>query len=75
MKTFTVEQLALFCKEELKKGNGKKHIVISNDEEGNGYHGLYFGFTPCDKVFDTSPCSPYCMELQGEDMSNFIVLG
>ena len=75
MQIFTIKQLAKLCKQEIAKGNGEKQIVISNDEEGNGYHGLYFGFTPCDKVFDTSPYSPFCMELQGEDMSNFIILG
>lgn len=75
MKTFTVKQLAQFCNQEIAKGNGDKHIIVSNDEEGNGYHGLYFAFTPCDKIFDDSPYSPHCYELNGEDMSKYIVLG
>ena len=75
MKTITIKQLAQLCKTEIANGNGDKQIVVSNDEEGNGYHGLYFGFTPCDEIFDTSPYSPYCMELQGENMAEFITLG
>ena len=34
---------------EIKKGNGKRKIVISDDNEGNGYHGLFFGFTAINK--------------------------
>lgn len=41
----TVEQLLEMCKEQIKKGNGKKHIIISDDDEGNGYHTLFYSFT------------------------------
>ena len=44
MKEITVEILSKMCLEQVKKGNGKKVVLISTDDEGNGYHTLYFGF-------------------------------
>lgn len=41
----TVNQLLDLCKEQVKKGNGDKHIIISNDNEGNGYHTLFYAFS------------------------------
>ena len=41
----TVNQLLEFCKKQIEKGNGNKHIIISNDDEGNGYHTLFYEFT------------------------------
>ena len=45
-KGITVEQLYLDCAKMIKAGNGKRHIMISNDDEGNGYHELFYGFSP-----------------------------
>lgn len=50
-KQMTVEELFVLCGKELVKGNGKKNIVLSDDNEGNGYHGMFFGFTPVDEDF------------------------
>lgn len=47
----TVKDLLELCKYEIQKGNGNKHIIISDDNEGNGYHGLFYGFTPCTEEF------------------------
>lgn len=41
----TVEKLLKLCIEEYEKGNGNKYIVISDDNEGNGYHGMFYGFS------------------------------
>lgn len=41
----TVKELAALCMEQIKKGNGDKHIIISDDDEGNGYHTLFYSFT------------------------------
>ena len=48
----TVETLLKMCAQEIKKGNGKKEIMISDDEEGNGYHELYYGFDTNVKELD-----------------------
>ena len=42
-KGLTVEALCFFCMQEILAGNGQKHIQISMDDEGNGYHTLFFG--------------------------------
>lgn len=51
-KPITVEQLKEYCEKEIKKGNGKKAIMISDDEEGNGYHYLWYSFTEADELLD-----------------------
>lgn len=51
MKQVTVKELYLYCAAQIKKGNGDKNIVISDDNEGNGYHGLFYGFTDVDESF------------------------
>ena len=44
----TVKQLEAFCKAQIKKGNGDKHILISCDDEGNGFHTLFYPFSDSD---------------------------
>lgn len=41
----TVEDLFIKCLTEMKAGNGAKEIQISDDDEGNGFHSLFYGFT------------------------------
>lgn len=41
----TVNQLLELCEEQKSKGNGNKRIFISMDDEGNAFHGLFYGFT------------------------------
>ena len=48
VEAFTIEKLAKLLKNEIAKGNGKKKILLSNDDEGNGYHEMFFGVTPID---------------------------
>lgn len=45
MKAITVEQLMKLCQMEIAKGNGKKKILLSDDDEGNGFHECFFTFT------------------------------
>lgn len=66
MAQFTVETLLAECQEQIKKGNGKKNIVLSDDNEGNGYHGMFYGFTELtaenredfDNIYDSRTNSP-----------------
>ena len=51
MEQITVNELLKLCEQEIKKGNGNKNIVISDDNEGNGYHGLFFGFTEAEDYY------------------------
>ena len=41
----TVKELYDHLADVIEKGYGNKHILISTDEEGNGYHPLFFGVT------------------------------
>lgn len=50
----TVNELAALCQELIKEGKGQRHIVISNDEEGNNFHPLIYGFTYTTK--NLKPC-------------------
>ena len=52
MDQMTIEKLCELCKMQVQAGNGKKKIVISDDNEGNGYHGLFYGFTPVTEEFE-----------------------
>lgn len=45
MKTVTVNHLLKLCQMEIAKGNGGKKIMLSNDDEGNGFHECFFTFT------------------------------
>lgn len=59
----TVKELYELCKAEIARGNGNKFIVISDDNEGNGYHGLFYGFAPVDDtnlllIYDSTSKTP-----------------
>ena len=58
----TVKELLKLCEEQVKLGNADKNIVISDDNEGNGYHGLFYGFTEdiedfIDDIYDSKTSS------------------
>lgn len=44
-KQMTINDLKRLCDSYVKSGYGDRMIVISNDSEGNGFHGLFYGFT------------------------------
>lgn len=73
-KQITVSQLARLCRIEVNKGNGDKKIVISDDNEGNGYHGLFFGFAPTKGTFE-GEYAPYLYDVQGDNYDEFVILG
>ena len=48
-KPLTIKQLLKYCQDEIKKGHGDYTIMLSDDDEGNGYHYCWFSFTPIDE--------------------------
>ena len=63
-----------------------RKILLSNDDEGNGYHALYYDFTEAEDLFEDVDTDeefdlndlPYCMRTHIKDggiLSDFIVLG
>ena len=69
MEQMTIEMLAKLCQAEIKKGNGKKKLVISDDNEGNGYHGMYYGFT------DAKEFEGEIYDSTEENVNNLMILG
>lgn len=53
MKAMTVNDLEKACKEQIKKGNGDKIILLSDDDEGNGFHTLFYLFTDSKESINT----------------------
>ena len=50
MKALTINDLMNECKKQIKLGNGNKTIMISQDDEGNGYHYLWYSFTTMEQM-------------------------
>ena len=67
----TVNQLKDFCDIQIEKGNGDKKILISADDEGNGYHGLFYEFI--DKKEDIKLLSRYFHD--NVDVNEIVILG
>lgn len=63
----TVRELAIACQKEIEKGNGEKKVLLSDDTEGNGFHGLYYSFF--DKVDELD------IDKDIYNSKDFIVLG
>lgn len=72
-KGLTVKQLFQACLEEMARGNGDKHILISGDDEGNTYHELFFLFSHMPGE-DISYGLPFGVSVKDVN-DNYIVLG
>lgn len=75
-KTITVDMLKKMCESMSKRGFGKKKILISNDDEGNGYHELFFSFTETGAMIKESDSYMLPHGVSHEDaVKNYIILG
>lgn len=45
-KALTIDELYSILRTERIKGNGSKRILLSTDDEGNGFHECFFGISP-----------------------------
>ena len=73
MNGITVEQLFVLCHEQIKKGNGKKTVLISTDDEGNGYHTLYYSFQ--DNTEEIRTIAEVCYIHDQIDLNSIVMLG
>lgn len=48
----TLEQLQAEVKKAIKKYGKDKYVLLSDDEEGNGYHECYFTFALATQIID-----------------------
>ena len=67
----TVKELKKLCEDQIKKGNGDKIIMISDDDEGNGYHYLWYSFASPDELY----IEDYMLEEKIAKKENTIILG
>lgn len=67
-----VKDLYMDCKTLIANGMGDKRVYISRDDEGNGFHALYYSFTTdSNEVKDTLSWLGECV---GDDEAENIVL-
>ena len=69
----TVEVLKGLCEEQIKKGNGDKKILISSDDEGNNWHGLFYGF--CADKEEIGQVGEYGLFHDDVDAGKIVLLG
>ena len=67
----TVKELLEACKEQVAKGNGDKGILISRDDEGNGYHSCFYLFS--EDLWELT--SPDELGMTEKDFNECIILG
>jgi len=77
-KPLTIKDLYNVCKKEIEKGHSDYTIMLSNDDEGNGYHYCWYSFTTPKELFDG--LEDYGMDIDGLDkdiapMEKTIILG
>ena len=78
MEALTINQLAALCADAKSKGLGNKKILISDDDEGNGYHELFFGITTnLEDMFTPNsyaPQLPYGVD-NDKAIKDYVILG
>lgn len=76
MGQLTIKDLYKNLAAEIKKGNGDKFIVVADDNEGNSFHGLFFGITSeSSKVRESIEYSNGIYDSQEEDLNKLVILG
>ena len=69
-KPLTVSDLLKICKNAVNEGLGDKYVFIPQDEEGNGFHALWYSFTTQVKDY-----ADLIYQVNEEDLENIIILG
>ena len=69
----TVKELYNACAKQIKKGNGDKAVLITSDDEGNSYHGLFFEFN--DDQSDITYLAEEGLFHDDDDPTKVILLG
>lgn len=70
-----VKDLKKLVDQQMKLGNGDKYIVISDDNDGNGFHGLFYGFTDDEQSIDDILKGSILHETTCEEVEKIILLG
>lgn len=75
MEQVTIKRLYEYCKKRIENGEGDKKIIISDDNEGNGYHGLFYGFTDMSKEYFDLVSDSTDAEKLSTAKKNLVILG
>lgn len=66
----TVTELRKALQKAEKEGLGDRLLVTSDDEEGNGLHGIWYGVTKCEKLAGIAIC-----DSSTEDVTKLVCIG
>ena len=69
-KPLTVSDLLKICRNAVDNGLGDKYVFISQDDEGNGFHALFYSFTT-----DIKSYGSLIYQVNEEDLEDIIILG
>lgn len=75
-KPLTIKQLYEECEKQIKAGRGDYTIMLSADDEGNGYHYCWYTFITVEELMENDPM--ICDFIVDEDISTVeqtIILG
>lgn len=73
-KPLTVKELAKLCQDEIKKGHGDYSIMLSDDDEGNGYHYCWYSFSMAEELMSAED-EEFCLDEDIAPKSKTIILG
>lgn len=74
MKAITVRDLAVKCTKLIQTGYGDKKILLTNDDEWNGYHELFDGFfTDMDEALAGGQFTPH--GVTADNIKDYVILG
>lgn len=60
----TIDELIAEALKAKRKFGGDKYVLVSNDEEGNGYHECYFTFGDATRLYGSSCGFPFDLEFE-----------
>lgn len=76
MEQMTVKQLYQELAIAIKLGHGDKFIIVADDNEGNAYHGMFYGVTSDPKmVKENIDCSNGLYDSAVTDYNKIVILG
>ena len=70
MKQLTVKELRKLLQEAEKQGYGDRLLVTADNEEGNGYHGIWYGCTPGENLGGCDIC-----DTESQDLVKIMCIG
>lgn len=73
MNGLTVKDLLRECQRAIRNGYGNKIVLISQDDEGNGFHTLWYGLQ-CDKK-EVKETLEWCPAHDDNDADDVVLLG